>query len=301
MEETQPPQQTNETKDHSLALSILASAILLSGAWVYTSTYAGRDRGNNFTASGERIDNIMPENGTVLPISWNDLGAQMIQAGVIDEPQFLALYEQRGGLDPSEKQLLEGSSSSNVIMNKNNSGVLLNLFWAFGLSNKNEILEKGPMSDPKYGSAANFASTGGWTISQGNVVDHYSRHAFVTLTPAQQVLVERVAKNIYRPCCGNSTYFPDCNHGMAMLGLLELMAAQNVSEQDMYKTALQVNAYWFPDNYMTIANYMAVKGIAWNNVDPKEILGQNISGAAGYKKIKESVPATQQKSASCSV
>ena len=30
----------------------------------------------------------------------------------------------------------------------------------------------------------------------------------------------KIAKGIYRPCCNNSTYFPDCNHGMAMLGLL---------------------------------------------------------------------------------
>ena len=39
-------------------------------------------------------------------------------------------------------------------------------------------------------------------------------------------IVEEIAGNIYRPCCGNSTAFPDCNHGMAMLGLIELMVSQ---------------------------------------------------------------------------
>jgi len=48
---------------------------------------------------------------------------------------------------------------------------------------------------------------------------------------------------------------------MAMLGLLELMAAQGVGEEEMYKAALAVNSYWFPDTYLTIAEYMQNKGI----------------------------------------
>jgi hypothetical protein len=46
----------------------------------------------------------------------------------------------------------------------------------------------------------------------------------IPLTAEQQALVEEVAAEIYRPCCNNSTLFPDCNHGMAMLGFLELLA-----------------------------------------------------------------------------
>ena len=103
------------------------------------------------------------------------------------------------------------------------------------------------MTDPKYGGAGNFASTGGWTLAQGDVMNHYSMHSFITLTPEQQVLVEKISKEIFRPCCNNSTYFPDCNHGMAMLGLLELMASQGTSEAEMYKIAKEVNSYWFPE------------------------------------------------------
>ena len=101
------------------------------------------------------------------------------------------------------------------------------------------------MMDPRYGGANGFASTGGWTLSDGDSMNHYNMHSFVTLTEEQQALVERVSKNIYRPCCDNSTYFPDCNHGMAMLGLLELMTSTRVTEADMYKTALQVNTFGF--------------------------------------------------------
>ena len=123
---------------------------------------------------------------------------------------------------------------------------MLNMFWAFGLANKNDILEKGPMMDPQYGGAENFASTGGWTLAQGKAMDHYSMHKLIVLTPEQQKRVDDVSKNIYRPCCGNSTYFPDCNHGMAMLGILELGASQGQSKQELYATAKSVNDVWFP-------------------------------------------------------
>ena len=73
-------------------------------------------------------------------------------------------------------------------------------------------------------------------------MDHYSRHTLIKLTQKQQALVDTVSRGIYRPCCGNSAHFPDCNHGMAMLGLLERMASQGASEQDMWKAALTVNS-----------------------------------------------------------
>jgi len=111
-----------------------------------------------------------------------------------------------------------------------------------------------------------------------------------------------VSQGIYRPCCGNSTYFPDCNHGMAMLGLLEIMASQGVSEKDMYQSALAINAYWFPDTYMTLAKYFVKKNIDWNKVDAKEVLGFDYSSSAGYQKILQEVePIQKQSGGSCGV
>jgi hypothetical protein len=181
-------------------------------------------------------------------LNWDNMGMRMVEAGVIDVEKFENLYSQKGGLTEENKKLLYGENN-NIVISQDNSGFMLNLLWAFGLSNKNPILENGPMMDPRYGGAGNFASTGGWTLAKGDAMTHYSMHQFVTLTPEQQLLVEKVAKNVYRPCCDNSTYFPDCNHGMAMLGLLELMASQGASEADMYDVALQVNTLWFPGQY----------------------------------------------------
>jgi len=237
-----------------------------------------------------------------LPIVWGNLGARMIAAGVIDRAKFEAIYARRGGFTDYEKQLLEGGIGK-LKITQENAGFILNMLWALGLGNKNKILEKGPMMDLRYGGAENFASTGGWAIAKGNTMDHYSRHEFIKLTLEQQKLVEEVSKNIYRPCCDNPTYFPDCNHGMAMLGLLELMASQGVSKSDMYKIALTVNSYWFPDTYLTIAKYLKEKkNTNWVDADPKEILGYNYSSASGYQNILSQIaPPETQSGGGCGI
>ena len=171
---------------------------------------------------------LAPAAEQAFAISWGNMGMKMVEAGVIDKYKFPNFYNEK-----------------NLLINSENSHMVLNTLWALGLGNKNPILENGPMVDPRYGGAENFASTGGWTLAKGNAMDHYSIHEFIKLTPEEQALVEAVAKHIFRPCCKNSTYFPDCNHGMAMLGLLELMASQGASEQEMYKIAGEVNGYWF--------------------------------------------------------
>ncbi|MBI4415094.1 MAG: hypothetical protein HY566_02555, partial [Candidatus Kerfeldbacteria bacterium] len=244
---------------------------------------------------------VLPSSGVQLPITWGGLGKKLLDEGVIDRPKLEALYAQPGGLSKGDQTLLDGSEQK-IIMTAENAPYLLNLLWAFGLANKNTILEQGPISDKQYGGAGGFASTGGWTLAKGEAMGHFSKHPFVKLTAEQQQRVENVSKNIYRPCCGNSTNFPDCNHGMAMLGLLELMAAQNVSEQEMYKVALQVNAYWFPDTYLTIASYLQSSGRSWASADPKELLGRDYSSSSGYKQIASRVtPAQGQGGSGCGV
>ncbi len=245
---------------------------------------------------------VLPANGVVLPVIWGDLGKRLVESGVIDLEKFESLYASRGGMPAELKKLLSESDKEKLKITSENAGELLNLLWAFGLGNKNEILEKGPMQDARYGGAGNFASTGGWTLAKGSAMEHYSKYEFVKLTSDQQALVERVSKNIYRPCCGNSTYFPDCNHGMAMLGLLQLMAAQGVSEKEMYKYALKVNSYWFPDTYLTIAKYLETKGLDFRTADSKELLGAEYSSGQGYVRIlREVTPPSGGSGSSCGV
>lgn len=256
---------------------------------------------------------VLPSDGVILPAVWGDLGSRLVEAGVIDAEKFEKLYASRGGIGERDKELLYGQDNGNLKITQENSGLLLNLLWALGLGSKNEILEKGPMMtyDGKtpaspaeaLAKAGRFASTGGWTLARGSVMSHYGVHHFVDLTPEQEELVKRVSQGIYRPCCGNPTHFPDCNHGMAMLGLLELMASQGVGENDMYKTALAVNSYWFPDTYLTIAKFLESKGMDWDKIDPKAIVGANFSSASGYRQVLQQVaPANQtQNGGGCGV
>lgn len=278
---------------------------MIAGAWIYTawlkSTPQLQTLGSTASASQTPAANdvtidqeqVIPSQGVELPIVWGDIGKKLADSGVIDLQKFESLYVQRGGLSPEMASLLRTSDNGKIRITPENAQILLNITWALGLGNKNPVLDKGPMQDKQYGGAANFASTGGWSLAKGDAMDHYSKHKFITLTSEQQTLVERVAKGIYRPCCGNSVYFPDCNHGMAMLGLLELMASQGVSEDEMYRAALAINSYWFPDTYLNIAKFMKQRGIEWQTVKPQDVLGANFSSSQGYRQVLSQVQPVQ--------
>ncbi len=303
-------------REYGTPISIIIAGIIIASAmpgsrWGGISNPLAQNSGSDGAGRSAIEEAVLPAQGVKLPVVWGDMGARLVEAGAIDPVAFKQIYQSRGpstgesadfvawpaattgGQFPAEyERLLTGRSNGALTITENNAGYLLNLFWAFGLANKNPILEdKTEMMNPAYGGAGNFASTGGWTVAKGNAMDHYNKHTLVTLTPAQQELVDRVSRGIFRPCCGNSVHFPDCNHGMAMLGLLELMAAQGVSEQDMYKTALAVNSYWFPDTYLTIAEYMRARGIDWKDVSPQEMLGADYSSAGGFRNILSQVSA----------
>lgn len=88
----------------------------------------------------------------------------------------------------------------------------------------------------------------------------------------------------YRPCCDNSTFFQDCNHGSALLGLLELAASQGATSEDLYRIALVANSYWFPENYAKTALYfLHFEHKNWREVDPVRVLGADFSSASGWR------------------
>lgn len=277
-------------------LSVIFSASLIAGALIYSE--GAKNLNKREVQSASQID----QQEIILPIKWNDLGLRMVASGVIDPNRLETIYQNRGGLSMDDRNLLYGKDNGALKINAQNSGYILNLLWALGLGNNNAILTQGEMMSSEYGGPANFASTAGWTVAKGNALEHYSKHDFVVLTPEEQDLVSRVSQNIYRPCCGNSTHFPDCNHGMAMLGLLELMASRGVSENDMYKYALKVNALWFPDNYAGIDRHLRTQGFSLESANPKEILGPNYSSLRGYQNILRKItPPAGNSGGSCGV
>jgi len=90
---------------------------------------------------------------------------------------------------------------------------------------------------------------------------------------------------------------------MAMLGFLELMASQEVGEEEMYKSALALNKLWFPDTYVEMAVFFQKQqGLAWDKVDPKVALSKDYSSAQGAARINQAVqgvPGIQSRGGSC--
>jgi len=228
---------------------------------------------------------VLPESGFELPISWGDLGPRLIQLGVIDKAKF----EKAVAMGDAEKQIFEGRADIPIRINASNSQFVVDLLWALGLAQKSLVYDEGPMGKEYKGQAGNFASTGGWTLARGDAMSHYNVHDLIALTPEQHRKVMEIASNVYRPCCGNHTAFPDCNHGMAALAAIELMVAKGISDDEIYKNVLRLNSFWFPSNYLTAATYFARQGTTWDKVDAKLVLGADYSSGQGAAVLNQKV------------
>jgi len=212
---------------------------------------------------------VTPEKGYTVPIKWGDTGIKLVKSGGIDLKKFQNNYSDKKYQDLLT--YLTESKNKSITINKDSAYFWVNTLWALGLTQKSQVLEEGIMGTEYKDRIGNFASTGGWNLGAKDAVSLYSSTNIIPLTPKQQSLVTKVSANIYRPCCGNPTSFPDCNHGMAILGLLELMASQGFSEQEMYEASLAFNSYWFPSTYTDLAYYFeTTENTSWNKVAPKK-------------------------------
>ena len=241
------------------------------------------------TQSAGIFAQINPPEGYEIKMKYNDIGPQMLEMGVIDLDKFKETYAKSGQpLTPEQLDILTKGSNKKIKITPDNSYFLLNFFWAFGLANKTKILEEGDMVKYGEGQVGNFASTGGWTLAKGDSMQYYSNRTIVSLTKEQEDLVNKVASGVYRPCCGNSTAFPDCNHGMALLGVFELMAAQGATESEMFQAAKYINSFWFPGTAFDTALYFKNKdGKEFKDIDPKVYLSRDIFSAFGAQTVKK--------------
>ncbi len=142
------------------------------------------------------------------------------------------------------------------------------------------------MKTNSQGDIGGYASTGGWTLGTKAPQALYASTLLIALSPEQQARLEEVASGVYRPCCNNPTLFPDCNHGMAMLGLLELMASQGASADQMFAAAKYVNAFWFPQQTLEMAKFIqAQQGKDFSQADARQIVGNTFSSGSGYQSV----------------
>lgn len=243
---------------------------------------------------------VLPQGGYTLGVTWKDIGKQLLESGSIDKQKYEKLFAQ----EPESKNMmkyLDSYSKNHMIVNEKNARFMVNTLWALGLVNKSKVLDEGQMKT--YGeNPMNFASTGGWTLGSKPTSELYSSQQIIKLTSEQESLVQKIASNIYRPCCGNSTAFPDCNHGMAALGYIELAVKQGLPENKIYKDILALNSFWFPQQYVQLATYMKKQGTEWESVDAKLALSQQYSSARGSQQVQQAVqniPGLQSQQGGC--
>ncbi len=266
--------------------------------------------GVNFSQTGNSLIDgatakVLPENGFQSKIKLTDAIAKLVENDVIDRQKFLVIYQERGGLPPELKGVLDEPTSEPILLTRENANYYVNLLWPLGLANYMESNKRSPIVGD---SLFNFASTGGWDLGkEKNGGAYFNKFRIVELTSQQEALVAKIAQNSYRPCCNNSTFFQDCNHGSALLGLLELGASQGLTEAELYREALAFNSFWFPDTYIKTAIYFkAVKNTDWEDVNPKVVMSEDFSSISGWyenvdAEIKKLGLLPQQKdSASCS-
>ena len=264
-------------------LLILVSSLVffvLVGFFPWTSSVKSKE------LDYEKISQeVLPEEGFTLKIKWGDIGPRLIKLGVIDQAKF----EQAIILTDEQRKILTEGGDIPIKIDQENSQFVVDLLWALGLAQKSIVYDEGPLGKEYKNEVGSFASTGGWTLAKGDAVNYLNKSDLIPLTPEQQVRVGEIAKNIYRPCCGNPTWFPDCNHGMAALAAIELMVSQGYSDAEIYKEILKLNSFWFPDTYLTLAVYFEKAGTTWGKVDAKELLGERYSSGQGAAKIYEEV------------
>jgi hypothetical protein len=75
---------------------------------------------------------------------------------------------------------------------------------------------------------------------------------------------------------------------MAMLGMLELLASQDASTQEMYMAAKYFTAFWFPQQTFEIALYFqASEGLTFSEIDAEQMVGVEYSSASGFNSIHD--------------
>ena len=162
----------------------------------------------------EATANVVPTAGFQSRVSLRDSIVRLVGKGVIDREKFLALQKYNGALPPELLKIMEKPSGKPIHLTRENASHYVNLLWPAGLSNHLDANKESPLVGP---DLSNFASTGGWTLGkEPNGGSYFNKFPIIELSPKAEALAVHIAKSTYRPCCGNSTFFQDCNHGSAL-------------------------------------------------------------------------------------
>lgn len=218
-------------------------------------------------------------------VRFGDLGPRLVELGVLDPILLERAYLDAGRpLSDAQRAVLAGDTDATVRFAPGEERFLLDFFWAVGLANRTRFLTEGPMMRNGKEGVTRFASTGGWRFGRKPVAEVYASAELVTLTREQTERLERVAQRVYRPCCDNPTAFPDCNHGMAMLGLLTLLASDDAGEARLLEAARHANLFWYPAQMLQVVHFLnAALGPDRAGADPSLATGPEVFSGSGFR------------------
>lgn len=265
------------------ALGLIGSAALLPSVGVAQTDSGAADKNadDSYELYHEAVGAVLPWAGHLCRVALKDSILRTISAGAIDRDKYLSL---KGGAEylPAEcLAALDRATDDPIHLTTANAAQYVDLLWPVGLANHLPANDVGSIGGPDVDT---YASTGGWGLGRAETGGQYfNKHAIIDLTPDQQELAVRVAKTTFRPCCDNSTFLQDCNHGSALYGVLQLGASQGLDEVALYREALAFNSFWFADTYVATALFFkAISHVDWRDVDPKVIMGRDYSTASGW-------------------
>lgn len=262
------------------ALGLIAAAAVLPPVEAKAAVWPGR-WADPYQAYHEAVAAVLPWAGHSCRVALGDSIMRTISAGAIDRDKYLSL---KGGAEylPAEcLAALDRATEDPIHLTIANAAQYVDLLWPVGLANHLPANDVGSIGGPDVDT---YASTGGWNLGRAETGGQYfNKHTIIDLTTDEQDLAVRLAKTTFRPCCDNSTFLQDCNHGSALFAVLQLGASQGLDEDALYREALAFNSFWFADTYVATALFFkAIHEIAWADVDPKVIMGPDYSTASGW-------------------
>ena len=225
------------------------------------------------------VSEVVPNEGFTINAKWSGAVKAMVDKGALDPKKLEAILTRSYGqeMKPEWKKILAGEAADEFLsINAENSVFMMYVLWALGKHNENSILSSSPF-------ASSFRN---YDIGVGRA--GYGDEKILVLTANQQKVAEKVSLNSYRPCCGNSTGNPDCSHGFAALGLIELMASQGFTEKEIFEDFIKFNSFWFPSTYIQNAIYFKLaEEKDWSEIDKELLAGKQFSSVQGKYAVQK--------------
>ncbi len=268
----------------SVALGIGAiGGVAGSLFWASNSTrFLMYVKGKQTAMMGRMSRDVLPLEGHTFNVSFGDSIMRLVDEGVISPKKFKIVYAKRGGIPSWVEKLFTEPSSDPITMSFQTAPFLLNLLWPLGMATKTAFNETSTLNSPRVNR---FASTGGWILGKApRGGGYFNKVSAINLTAEQEETAFQAAINSYRPCCNNSTFNQDCNHGSALLGLYELASSQGCSVDELYDIGRSANSFWYASEYIEMAYYFQkLENKLWNEVPSRTVLDKEHSSIVGWQ------------------